>query len=89
MSLPLPLSFCFLFSKEEMPPVVSDIYFLKQMGIFKGAEGDFLFTPTENCSDGWASVSQNKCNACFPQIDRTTAFKTLAQFLLSIPGQVD
>lgn len=41
MSLPLPLSFCFLFSKEEMPPVVSDIYFLKQMGIFKGAEGDF------------------------------------------------
>lgn len=29
---------------------------------------------------------RNKCNACFPQ---TTTYKTLAQFLLSIPVQVD
>lgn len=57
MSLPLPFSLCFLFSKDEMPPVVNNIYFSKQMGSFKGAEGDFLFTSTENCSDGWASVS--------------------------------
>jgi len=52
MSLPLPFSLCFLFSKDEMPPVVDDIYFSKQMGSFRGAEGDFLFTSTENCSDG-------------------------------------